>query len=1062
MMRTNPIVLLLMILLGSVSASATTYYVSPTGNDANSGTSTAQAWRTIARVNQSANQMQPGDRVLFQKGGVYRGTIDVLNSGTAGSVIEYGAYGSGVDPMISGSVELTGWTQHSGNIWKASLTERPKYLFFNGQYMMPARYPNTGWLRVDAGTPTGLTDSDLNQANGHWAGATAVIRTTQWSYDTAFVTASSNGSLTHTSTGNTLTSDGWGYFLRNKYSMLDAPGEWYYDGASNTVYLIAPDGGSPTNDLVEAAVTDRGIYIGWQRHHIRVKDLRFKHHTEASIRLSGTSDIEVSSCTISDTHHGVYSTGSTQYIHLCSIQRTFATGVWLLGSGTLASCELSDIAMVPGEGENNWGYFGIRTSANDIVIADNRINNVGYIGIVTGQNSLIERNVVSNCTKRLNDGGAISFDGADGLIIRDNIIHDMHGDFESIPPQHHNAFSLGHGIYFGNTSIKNTLVENNTVFNCDGNGITVDHTMVSTGNQVKNNVLFNNRNQLGFTDYSNYNGPGAVPPYYQASYDNVISGNVMYCIREDQTCMDQMNVYDGPWVDFGTFSNNYYFNAYNERSIRIYSLFTTENRYMTMERWQDEFNEDLGSQRAPVAFEKYAVLNELSGNLIPNGQFTTDLAQWGSWPAQGVVTRDPAQLDDGSAKVQYSVNVSNPNHFFDHDPVIDITSGSWYRLKFSILGEGHGDLIAGFKGWSQQGSPDQVAGIVLPYSGARKDHVVFFQSDLTDNGNALFTKHYLEPTYWLDNVELHRVEVNDIDPLQDHVLLYNDQSYTQTFNLSGTWKDVDGVVQGSSVTLQPFRSKVIYRSVPGGGGSNGGTVGVKVNLGGAMDWQTGQMRSDLRQLNVLPQMEPYSSLGIPVANAGVSASTAVWSTTGSLRVVDWILLELRADDAGHSVLERRAALVRANGDVIDHIGGGQIQFDADPVGKYLAVSHRNHLGVMAASPIAQDGEVLDMRSSGFALYGTEATEVNNGVRALWPGDVLNDGIVRYSGVANDRDAVLSAIGGMVPTQTVSGYHLGDVNLDGVVRYAGPANDRDMILSVVGGSVPTAVRLAEIP
>jgi hypothetical protein len=76
--------------------------------------------------------------------------------------------------------------------------------------------------------------------------------------------------------------------------------------------------------------------------------------------------------------------------------------------------------------------------------------------------------------------------------------------------------------------------------------------------------------------------------------------------------------------------------------------------------------------------------------------------------------------------------------------------------------------------------------------------------------------------------------------------------------------------------------------------------------------------------------------------------------------------------------------------------------------------------------------------------------------------VNGDGVIRYSGATNDRDAVLSAVGGTIPTNTVGGYRAEDVNLDGVVRYVGAGNDRDPILFTIGGSVPTAVRLVQVP
>lgn len=82
--------------------------------------------------------------------------------------------------------------------------------------------------------------------------------------------------------------------------------------------------------------------------------------------------------------------------------------------------------------------------------------------------------------------------------------------------------------------------------------------------------------------------------------------------------------------------------------------------------------------------------------------------------------------------------------------------------------------------------------------------------------------------------------------------------------------------------------------------------------------------------------------------------------------------------------------------------------------------------------------------------------------ALWCGDVSFDGVVKYTGVGNDRDPIISAIGGTVPTATIIGYHSEDVNLDGTVKYTGANNDRDPILQTIGGTVPTAIRVEQVP
>jgi len=75
------------------------------------------------------------------------------------------------------------------------------------------------------------------------------------------------------------------------------------------------------------------------------------------------------------------------------------------------------------------------------------------------------------------------------------------------------------------------------------------------------------------------------------------------------------------------------------------------------------------------------------------------------------------------------------------------------------------------------------------------------------------------------------------------------------------------------------------------------------------------------------------------------------------------------------------------------------------------------------------------------------------------GDVTGDKTVKYIGTTNDRDPILTAIGGSLPTAVLSGqYRREDVNMDGQVKYIGTNNDRDFILQLIGGSVPTNTRL----
>ena len=78
---------------GASGPTAATYYVSNGGSDANSGTSPAAAWQTIAHVNTTTRV--PGDTVLFNGGQTFTGELDSAVAGTSGNVITYGSYGTG-------------------------------------------------------------------------------------------------------------------------------------------------------------------------------------------------------------------------------------------------------------------------------------------------------------------------------------------------------------------------------------------------------------------------------------------------------------------------------------------------------------------------------------------------------------------------------------------------------------------------------------------------------------------------------------------------------------------------------------------------------------------------------------------------------------------------------------------------------------------------------------------------------------------------------------------------------------------------------------------------------
>ncbi len=248
--------------------------------------------------------------------------------------------------------------------------------------------------------------------------------------------------------------------------------------------------------------------------------------------------------------------------------------------------------------------------------------------------------------------------------------------------------------------------------------------------------------------------------------------------------------------------------------------------------------------------------------------------------------------------------------------------------------------------------------------------------------------------------------------------------------------------------------------------SDGIRLSAKVWLDGAYDPQDGLMSDALRMQGQLPLEEPYTGLGWSQA-AGAGGETmdpAVLLAGGNDAIVDWVRLELRSSTSNSNIVAARQALLQRDGDIVDVDGVSPVLFAVAEGEYFVAVRHRNHLGCMTLTTVELGtlAVTVDLRDPATPTFGTEARRTSNGVARLWAGDVWLDGRIAYTGQENDRDPILTLVGGVVPTNTVNGYRSEDVNLDGVVKYTGAQNDRDPVLLSIGGVVPTNVRFEQMP
>jgi hypothetical protein len=130
-------------------AQGTDIFVSPSGNDGNSGSMSAPL-ATLTAARDKADQLKTattGVRV-FLRGGTYYLSAPLVfgpsNSGTAAAPIRYVAYGT-EKPVVSGGIKVTSnWTTSTGQIMVTTIATGLKVdgLFLNGKRQILARYPN--------------------------------------------------------------------------------------------------------------------------------------------------------------------------------------------------------------------------------------------------------------------------------------------------------------------------------------------------------------------------------------------------------------------------------------------------------------------------------------------------------------------------------------------------------------------------------------------------------------------------------------------------------------------------------------------------------------------------------------------------------------------------------------------------------------------------------------------------------------------------------------------------------------------------------------------------------
>ncbi|MBL9180110.1 MAG: right-handed parallel beta-helix repeat-containing protein [Verrucomicrobiaceae bacterium] len=428
----------------------------------------------------------------------------------------------GANSTLIGGPVVTGWGKHEGGIVKADVSKLlpkgflPRQLLCDGERQILARYPNFdakdplygGWAFVAAFPPAGAPEGhlwkrtlyvkpedvrkwahpeeveiDIFAQYGWWnfiepvAALDPATRLLTLKKDCAYDLHPHNR-----------------YHFQNALEELDAPGEWFYDRHSGTLYFW------PVKPLEQCEVrlplTDSFFKIKNAKN-ITIRGLTLTGCHGSTIIFERAEDCLVEKCVITKAgaFHGSgvsASDGKNVRISRCEISFTGSNGVSLSGGDrktltgpghVVEDCHIHHMGVF------NKNACGVGLYGVDNAVRHNHIHDGPRMGVqMSGNNLAVEYNHMHHLCLETQDGGAVYTGGRDWISSRGskwryNLIHDVIGCGQESGGLKHPWFTFG---LYPDDNTGGLDITGNIVFRCAYAGI---HMHNARDCVVENNIF---------------------------------------------------------------------------------------------------------------------------------------------------------------------------------------------------------------------------------------------------------------------------------------------------------------------------------------------------------------------------------------------------------------------------------------------------------------------------------------------------------------------------------------------------------------------------------------------
>ncbi len=801
-------VLFFFFLTNKPSSAKTYYFSSSSGNDQHTNVQAQNfttPWKTLIKLNAVFTTLQAGDSVLFKRGDVFGGAINVTKSGLYTANLVFGAYGSNsAKPVISGFGTLNGWKSAGNGIYESDFSnEDVVNLSINGKQQAIGRYPNEGYLTYQSHQEnSSITDSKASSAF-NWTNAEVVIRKNRWTLDKSLITSHTSTTLNYATGNKAYPTNGYGYFIQKSKLALDKFGEWYFD-ATRKKMMVFFGQASPASYNVRASTSTTLVSIKGY-HCITFENLTFLGAGTNGFHITGARNVSIKNCNIESSGHEAILASYSPFLKIedSYISHSLSGGINLDAGCTdavILNNKIKNTGLMAGLGKSGTGTYEAITSFGDHTqIEKNTIDSVGYNGIYFGGNgSIVKNNFITNFCLTKDDGAGIyvgDWQQTFNKKVIGNIV--LNGVGNGAGTNYPKSLQA-EGIYIDDLS-QSVSVLNNTVAMCANNGIKNHNASDVT---ISNNVVYDNGVQLRL-EQDHY--------ITNSTYirKNTISNNTFFS-RDYTQPVVKISTHQDDVSLFGTLDSNAYCHPFDKIggiNTSVVRDGKAVNQTFSLFEWVNTSGNDKSSSKSPQDLPAFKVSKEIGTNKFPNQSFDKDVNGLYLYSTinDGESVFSKNGLDGGTLRLNFTKSANN--QVTVNLLIGKIEQNKKYVLRFSMLGnlkEQSAKVFLRKTGVSYT----ILSNIENANLGAeRVDHEMLFSSTTSaDDASIIFEFDQPYGPIFIDNVALLEAEVSYTDP-KDHFLFeYNANSTVKTLALSRAYVDVHDRPYLNEISIAPYSS----------------------------------------------------------------------------------------------------------------------------------------------------------------------------------------------------------------------------------------------------------------